>query len=68
MSPHLIQENRPDALPSLEKIEERRSKAGRLVAGIAAVGNSDMFKESVGYLYLGLNLLANAVASLQENP
>jgi hypothetical protein len=63
----MIKESRPDALPSLEKIENRRSKAGKLVAGIAAVGNSDMFKEPVSRLSFGLSLVADTVLSSREN-
>jgi hypothetical protein len=36
-----------EVMESLEKIQNRRAKAGRMVAGIAGVGNSDLFKGPV---------------------
>jgi aromatic amino acid aminotransferase I len=48
MSPHVTRDmgkaQTGEVMESLEKIQNRRAKAGRMVAGIAGVGNSDLFK------------------------
>lgn len=40
-------EGSDDSTPGIYEIAARRAKAGKLVAGIAAASDSDMFKGSV---------------------
>ena len=57
-------------LPEISDVLTRRIKAGKLVAGIAAPSDSDMFKGPVSslfiFLYLSLSLLTST-SSKQES-
>lgn len=51
-------------VPAIEAVAARRAKAGKLVAGVAAASDSDMFKGSVRRLALVVLVLADSVRLL----
>lgn len=47
---HLFSANKSQGASVIDEIKARRAKAGKLVAGVAAASDSDMFKGSVSCL------------------
>lgn len=50
-APQIRPGKRPIA-SAIDAVLDRRAQAGRLIAGVAAASDSDMFKGPVGWLYL----------------